>query len=136
MAGFTTDASKAILLDYLTGRAVNYTTARASYLGLAIALPDAAITLATLAEVTTAGYARVATTWSAPAGTPVSITNSASVQFGPVTADMTDAAPYAFLTEVSSGTSGTVLYVWQLTEAVLAKASKPIFVAASALTIQ
>jgi hypothetical protein len=136
MPGFTTDAEKATLLDYLTGRAVAYTAARNSYLGLAVAIPDSNITLATLAEVVTAGYARVQVTWAAPAGTPMSITNSASVQFGPVTADMDSAAPYAFLTDASSGTTGTVLYVWQLTEAVLAKALKPIFVAAGALTIQ
>lgn len=136
MPGFTSDASKAILLDYLTGRAVSYTTARNSYLGLAVAVPDDTITLATLAEVTTAGYARVLVTWAAPTGTPISTTNSASVQFGPVTVDMDTAATYAFLTEASSGTTGTVLYLWQLLEPVLAKASKPIFVAANALAIQ
>lgn len=136
MPGFTPDAEKAILLDFLTGRAVAYTAPRSSYLGLAVAIPDEPITLATLAEVTTAGYARVLTTWSAPSGSPMAIPNSASVQFGPVTADMDTAAAYAFLTEASSGTTGTVLYVWQLTEPVLAKANKPIFVAAGALTIQ
>ena len=136
MPGFTPDAEKAILLDYLTGRAVAYTAARNSYLGLAVAVPDEPITLALLAEVTTAGYARVQTTWSTPAGSPVAIPNSASVQFGPVTADMDTAAIYAFLTEASSGTTGTVLYVWSLLEPVQAKMNKPIFVAAGALTIQ
>lgn len=136
MPGFTTDASKAMLLDYLTGRAVAYTAPRNSYLGLAVAIPDSAITLATLAEVTTAGYARIQVTWAAPAGSPISIADSASVTFGPVTADMDTAATYAFMTEASSGTVGTVLYLWQLLEPVLAKANKPIFVAAGALTIQ
>jgi hypothetical protein len=136
MPGFTTDSSKGFLLDFLTGRAVAYTAARNSYLGLAVAIPDNPITLATLAEVVTAGYARVQVTWVAPAGSPVSTTNSASVQFGPVTADMDTAASYAFLTDASSGTTGTVLYVWALTDPVLAKALKPIFVAAGALTIQ
>lgn len=138
MPGFTTDDSKAMLLDYLTGRAVAYSAARDSFLGLAVAIPDGPITLATLAEVTTAGYARMQVTWSAPDLTqsPVSIVNSASVQFGPVTADMADAATYAFLTEAESGTTGTVLYLWQLVEPVLAKANKPIFVGAGALTIQ
>jgi hypothetical protein len=136
MPGFIPDAAKAILQDYLTGRAVAYTSARNSYLGLAVAIPDEPITLATLAEVTTAGYARVQTTWAAPAGSPIAIANSASVQFGPVTADMDTAALYAFMTEAASGTSGTVLYAWQLLEPVLAKMNKPIFVAAGALTIQ
>jgi hypothetical protein len=136
MPGNTTDASKGMLLDFLTGRAVAYTAPRNAYLGLAIAIPDEPVTLATLAEVTTAGYARVQVTWAAPTGTPISTTNSASVQFGPVTADMDTEATYAFLTDSSSGTSGTVLYLWQLLEPVLAKANKPIFVAAGALTIQ
>lgn len=136
MPGFAPDAAKAILLDYLTGRNVAYTAARNSYLGLAIAIPDEPITLATLAEVTTAGYARVQVTWTAPAGSPIAIPNSASVQIGPVTADMDTAAAYAFMTEAASGTTGTVLYVWQLLDPVQAKMNKPIFVAAGALTIQ
>lgn len=136
MPGFTPDAEKAVLLDYLTGRNVAYTAARNSYLGLAVAIPDEPITLATLAEVTTAGYARVQVTWAVPTGSPMAILSSASVQFGPVTADMDTAATYAFLTEASSGTTGTVLYVWQLLEPVLALTNKPIFVAAGALTIQ
>jgi hypothetical protein len=136
MPGFTTDDSKAMELDYLTGRNLAYTAPRNSYLGLAVAIPDAGITLTTLAEVVTPGYARVQVVWSAPTGVPVSIANSANIQFGPVTADMDSAAGYAFLTEVLAGTAGTVLYIWQLTEPVLAKANKPIFVAAGALTIQ
>lgn len=136
MPGFAPDAEKAILLDYLTGRRVEYTAARNSYLGLAVAIPDEPITLATMAEVTTAGYARVQVTWVAPAGSPVATPNSASVQFGPVTADMDSAALYAFLTEAAAGTTGTVQYVWQLLEPVQAKMNKPIFVAAGALTIQ
>lgn len=136
MPGFTTDASGAMLLDYLTGRALTYTAPRSSYLGLALAVPDTGITLSTLAEVTTAGYARVVAPWAAPAGTPASTKSSADIQFGPVTVDMVDPAQYAFLTDAASGTVGTVLYVWQLLEAVLAKANKPIFVASGALTIQ
>src|SRR6266542_3976091 len=127
MPGFTTDDSKAMLLDVLTGRAVAYPAVFDSFLGLAVAIPDSDIGLDTIAEVTTAGYARMQTTWSAPTGTPVSIANSASIAFGPVTADMDTAALYAFLTDASSGTTGTVLYVWQLVEAVQAKANKPIF---------
>lgn len=136
MPGFTTDAEKAVLLDYLSGRALAYTAARNAYLGLAVAVPDEPITLATIAEVTTAGYARVQVTWAVPSGSPSSIANTADLQIGPVTADMASAAAYAFLTDASSGTTGTVLYVWQLPETVLALANKPIFVAAGALTIQ
>jgi hypothetical protein len=136
MAGFTTDDSKTMLLDYLTGRAVAYAAARDSFLGLAVAIPDSDIGLDTIAEVTTPGYSRVEVAWSAPTGSPVSIANSADIQFGPVTADMGSAATYAFLTEASSGTTGSVLYIWQLVEGIQAKANKPIFVAAGALTIQ
>jgi hypothetical protein len=136
MPGFTTDSSQAMLLDYLTGRALAYTAARQVYLGLAITVPDSAVTLDTLGEVVTAGYARVVAPWAAPIGVPTSIASNADIQFGPVTVDMDTAAQYAFLTDASAGTTGTVLYVWQLVEAVLAKANKPIFVASGALTIQ
>lgn len=136
MPGFTTDASQAMLLDYLTGRALAYTAPRNVYLGLAITMPDSAITLDTLGEVVTTGYTRVVAPWAAPIGTPTSIASNADIQFGPVTADMDTAAQYAFLTDASSGTVGTVLYVWQLVEPVLAKANKPIYVASGALTIQ
>jgi thiazole synthase ThiGH ThiG subunit len=136
MPGFTTDASQAMLLDYLTGRALAYAAARNVYLGLAYTVPDSAVALDTLSEVVTAGYARVVAPWAAPIGSPMSIASNADIQFGPVTADMTTAAQYAFLTDASAGTVGTVLYVWQLVEPVLAKANKPIFVASGALTIQ
>jgi len=139
MPGFTTDASQAMLLDFLTGRAVAYAAPRNAYLGLAVTVPDSVdgpITLATVGEVVTAGYARVLAPWAAPAGSPIAIASNADIEFGPVTVDMDDAAQYAFLTEASSGTVGTVLYVWQLIEPVLAKANKPIFVASGALTIQ
>lgn len=139
MPGFTTDDSQAMLLDFLTGRAVAFTAVRNTYLGLAITVPDPAdgpITLTSIGEVVTAGYARVLAPWAAPSGSPIFTASSANIQFGPVTVDMTDAANYAFLTQASTGTVGTVLYVWSLVEPVLAKASKPIFVASGALTIQ
>lgn len=139
MPGFTTDDSQALLLDFLTGRAVAYTTPRSSYLGLAYTVPDSAdgpITLAALGEVVTDGYDRVVAPWAAPTGSPKSTASNADIQFGPVTVDMDTAAQFAFLTEAASGTVGTVLYVWQLVEPVIAKANKPIFVAAGALTIQ
>lgn len=137
MPGFTTDDSQGPLLDFLTGRAAAWTAARNTYFGLAYSVPsDVSPTLATIGEVTTPGYARVQAVWAAPSGSPKFIANNASFQLGPVTADMTTAATYAFLTEASSGTSGLCLYVWQLLEPILAKNGKPIFVAAGALTIQ
>jgi hypothetical protein len=53
-----------------------------------------------------------------------------------VTVDMAAEADYAFLTDVASGTAGSILYAWTLLESVQAKASKPIFIAAGALGIQ
>lgn len=80
-----------------------------TYLGLATALPDtgASPTLANITEVTTAGYAREAVTWGAPVfpGSPVNVSNSAAVSFGPMTADMVVGANYAFLCDVASGTT-------------------------------
>jgi hypothetical protein len=137
MPGTTTNASKAMLLDYVTGRALVYSATRTTYLGLAFVFPiGVEPTLLNISEVNTPGYARVAVTWGAPSADPVITKNSTDLQIGPVSADMAAEADYAFLTDVSSGTAGAILYVWTLLESVQAKASKPIFIATGALGIQ
>jgi hypothetical protein len=74
-------------------------------------------TLATIEELTTAGYARQAITFTAPAvGTSgaddvMASENSAIITFGPLTADP-PATSYAFITDAASGTSGTIYARW------------------------
>lgn len=87
--------------------------ARTTYLALLTAAPDDQTTLATMAEVTTAGYARQAVTWGAPAGDPSVIANAAPVVFGPFTADPPNITHCA-LVSAAAGTAGDLLGRWTL----------------------
>lgn len=100
-----------IALDAWSGRATQ--SARTTYLALLTGTPGDATTIATLAEVTTAGYARQAVTWGAPAGDPSVIANSAPVVFGPFGADPPNITHVA-LVSAASGTTGDVLGFWTL----------------------
>lgn len=77
-----------------------------TYFGLALGVPTSGpVNLATINEVATPGYARIATTWSSvPSVEPVQLINSNNSTAGPVTADMPP-AKYGFLTDVSTGNS-------------------------------
>ena len=69
-------------------------------------------TLATITEVTSAGYTREAVTIGAPSGTdPVVVANTNVVTFGPFTANPPPVG-FAFLTDAASGTVGSVLARW------------------------
>ena len=87
------------------------------YVGLATTAVTKDDTLATIDEVTTAGYARQAVTFTAPAalndGTHdvMATENSADLTFGPLTADPPEIA-FAFLTDAASGTAGTIYERW------------------------
>lgn len=101
------------------------------YLALAtVALSDTT-TLGTVTEVTTAGYSRQTVAFSAPAGDPSAIENSATVTFGPFTADPPSVA-YAFVTDAATGTVGTIYAYWDGT-AVDAALNESIQVQAGAL---
>lgn len=81
------------------------------YLGLAtVALTDAS-TLGDITEVSTAGYARQAVVFTAPAGDPSAIENTAQIDFGPFSANP-PAVAFAFVTDAASGTSGTIYAFW------------------------
>lgn len=138
MAGFVPDAFRAVLLEGLAGRTAIPTAPL--YLGLATALPDVVLssTLANISEVTTAGYARIATSVFNPATTvsPIQIWNTSVFNFASLTADMAVPAPWAFLTTAATGTAAPIRYVFQLAEAVWAAASDPIRVPAAALIIE
>jgi hypothetical protein len=84
------------------------------YVGLATADPGENPTLAGISEVTTAGYARqqIALTAASDAATTES-SNDAIETWGPFTADPASIG-WAFLTDVASGTGGTIFYRWKL----------------------
>lgn len=69
-----------------------------------------------LVEVTTPGYSRQAVTFSTATGTyPSPVSNTAVLTFGPVSASMALAAQWAALiTHAATGTTGLLLYYWQL----------------------
>jgi hypothetical protein len=138
MAGTTaTWAGKA--LDFLTGRAVAYTAPRSTYLALLTADPSddsgTPIDMTTLAEVTTAGYARQQVVWTAPTGVPMVTANNALLFFGPFTANMVDAAQFAALVTTASGTTGEVIYVWPIDDPLQAATNESLQITAGALTL-
>ncbi len=111
MAGELSTVGAGRGLDAVTGRAT--ATARTTYLALLSAAPTDASTMATMTEVTTAGYSRQAVTWSTPAGDPQQTKNSVAITFGPFTADPPNIT-HAALVSAVSGTSGDFLYWWTL----------------------
>ncbi|TKK84702.1 hypothetical protein FDA94_29245 [Herbidospora galbida] len=115
MAGNPSVYGCQIALDYLTGRALDYASARTTYLALLTGnIADDAL-MSAMPEVTTAGYARQAVTWGAPSNArPSSAANSAVITFGPVTADMPVPVTYAALVTVSTGTAGKIIHKWLL----------------------
>lgn len=117
-------------IDGITGRGVSTT-----YLALVTADPGDSPTLASLAEDTTAGYARIPVTWSVPAGDPVVSSNTALLTFGPYTVGQTTPITHICLVTAASGTSGTVRYIWQLDESVIATITQTLQIAPGALTL-
>lgn len=116
MAGDATYVGSAAAIDYLTGRALKYAAPFATYLALLTATPDLGATIAQLAEVNTAGYARQQITWSAATAVtpPASSSNTGLVTFGPFTASMAVPVTDAVLLTAQTGTTGDVLYWWSL----------------------
>ena len=111
MAGEASSFGAGAALDAMTGRATQ--TARTTYLALLSAAPGDTTTLATMTEITTAGYARQAVTWSAPAGDPRVSSNTGALTFGPFTADPPNVTHCA-LVSAASGTTGDFIYYWTL----------------------
>lgn len=72
-------------------------------------------TISDLVELATTGYSRVSVTFSdAAASYPAPVSNSSVLTFGPMGAAMTLAAQWAALVTASTGTTGLLLYYWQL----------------------
>lgn len=101
-----------IALDAASGRAT--VNARTMYLALLTVAPDDATTMATMTEVSTAGYARQIVTWSAPTTTdPPTIRNSTVITFGPFTADPPNVVGAALVSALT-GTAGELTMRWTL----------------------
>lgn len=132
MPGEFSTVGSNIALDAWSGRATQ--TARTTYLALLTAAPTDTTTVATMAEITTAGYSRQAVTWSAPSGDPATTSNSAPIVFGPFGADPPN-VPYCALVSSASGTSGDLLGYWTLDAAKDAASGESIQFNAAALTM-
>jgi hypothetical protein len=121
-------------LDIVTGRNAG-PGARTTYLALLTAAPTDASTLATMAEVSTAGYARQSVTWAAPsAADPPETHNTATLTAGPFSADPPNVTHFAIVS-AASGTSGDFLAWGAWTAARDAANGDSLQVAASALSL-
>lgn len=132
MPGEFSQRGAELALDAWAGRAA--ASARTTYLALLTTAPTDTTTLGTMAEVTTAGYARQAVTWGAPTGDPSVIANSAPVVFGPFTADPPNVTHVA-LVSAASGTTGDFLGHWALDAAKDAATGESIQFNTGALTM-
>jgi hypothetical protein len=133
MPGEASTTGANIALDAMSGRATQ--TTRTTYLALLTTVPTDATTVATMVEVSTAGYARQAVTWSAPTGDPAQTKNSGLLTFGPFSADPPN-IPYAALVSSASGTTGDFIYWWTLDTARDAISGDSLTVAINALVMQ
>lgn len=105
------------------------------YLALLFSGPAENATLAALDEIVTSGYARVSVTLDfATDADPTIVLNTNLITFGPMSVDMTVAATHAALVDVPSGTTGQVLYTWELDVAQQVNASQTIQVAIGQLS--
>lgn len=138
MAGFLPNETRARTLEAIVGKTAVAIASR--YVGLALALPadPATSTLATITEVTTAGYARKITpTWNAATTVaPIQIVEPTAFAFNSLTADMVSPAYYAFLTDAASGTAGLIWYIWELTEPLQGRTGEPLNIPANMMTIE
>lgn len=133
MAGELSTVGAQNALDAATGRATQ--TARTTYLCLLTSAPSDSTTIASMAELTTAGYARQACAFGAPTSANPSVTsNTGTITFGPFTADPPNVTHCALVSS-SSGTSGDFIMYWTLNVAKDAAINESIQVAAGGLTM-
>lgn len=132
MPGQLSTVGANIALDAATGRVTQ--SARTVYLALVTVAPSDSTTVATMTEVTTAGYARQSCAFSAPTGDPSTSSNSATITFGPFTADPPSVA-YGVLVSTASGAAGDLIAYWTADVARDAALGESIQVAAGGLTI-
>lgn len=133
MPGSPTVVGAAYGLDAKTGRAT--VTARTMYVALLTAAPTSETTLATMAEVTTAGYARQTAAFTAPSGTPRVTSNVGALTWGPFSADPPNVTHLA-LVSAASGTVGDLVAYWTANTARDAAVGDSISANAGAITLQ
>ncbi len=131
MPGEASTVGANFALDAITRRVAG-PAAATMHLALLTAAPTDGTTLGTMAEVTTAGYARQPVGWTAPSGDPSSSSNSAQLTFGPFTADPPNVTHCA-LVSPASGTTGDFLFHWALDVAKDAAVNESITFAVGAL---
>lgn len=104
------------VLNYISGQSTHYTTFPfTTYVALLTGAVTNNSSMTTVPELSLGGYARQAVTWGAASGSlPVSASNTATLTFGPFTADMTQAVTYCCLTTSLTGTTGDYIAWWQL----------------------
>jgi hypothetical protein len=132
MPGEATSVGAGFALDGLNGRATR--TARTTYIALCTVAVTDTDTLASITEVTTAGYARQSVTWGAPSGDPQVSANTNALTFGPFTADPPSIG-FLALVSAASGTSGDLLYRWTADTARDGITNDSITIAIGALTM-
>lgn len=132
MPGQLSTVGANIALDAATGRATQ--AARTVYLCLLTGAPTDATTVATMTEVTTAGYARQVCAFTAPTSDPSIVSNTSTITFGPFTADPPN-VPYLALVSSASGTSGDFIAYWTADTARDAANGESIQVPAGGLTL-
>jgi hypothetical protein len=134
MPGFSSDHSGGKQLDATTLRGTG-----TSYLALILSTPAHDSTLASITELALSGYSRQAVTWTTPAFDTNSgamlTSNSNVIDFGPFSADMTSVSAWAILVDAASGTTGNILYCFQLDLSLEATAGTPIQFDAGTLNI-
>lgn len=106
----TTSAGSSVSITQVSGNTYTGST----YLVLLSVDPGDDATMATISEITDAGYARQLVPYVVPSLSPRGTANSALFTYGPFTAGMADGAAYAALVEAATGSTGKIRYVWML----------------------
>jgi len=98
--------------------------------------PIPAVSISDLAEVTTAGYARAVVSMSlATPDYPSVSTDTGTISWGPMAADMLAPALFAALVTVSSGTGGLYVFSWPLPSPQQVSVSQYVQVATNELSL-
>jgi hypothetical protein len=118
-----------------TWNGTSWVAAGSEYLALATSDPTHATDMTGIIEVLTSGYTRQAVTWTAAsAAYPSVLSNSATITWGPMTADMLLPADWVVLVTTASGATGFPLYAWQISPQQVST-SQNIQIATGALTL-
>jgi len=108
------------------------------YLALLTADPTAlpAVNITDLSEVTTPGYSRAQMNFSAASATyPSTTTDTGTISWGPMTADMLVPALFVGLVTAATGTTGLYLFSWQLPEPQQVNTSQYVQIATGELSL-